>query len=312
LPDDVDPEEQREKWRRALILFVGGLLTGFFVLAAIVLAPDKGAQGFQRDAELMKFCLTLAVAFASGAIVSFLVGEFGRAADDRRKKADDLRQQKSDDASERRRLVGELRDVHHAVTTAKLRIRAHRTVRTYGDEIREVVIPKVSQLGGVISDVKRHKGELIQRADADSILEQLGIIMRYLRALTREYEKCYLAASLVQEADYQWRQHRVKELVQGKEFKEEPPPEDRLPAQAQTDSSAWSYLKSCNEGKYRFPRLLIYLELRESEAVSNILSSKRPMRYTHRDRFSKPMRNAMDKIDQSKREVHPERSMGLE
>ena len=59
------------------------------------------------------------------------------------------------DAEERRRFVAELRQVHHDVKTAQLRIRAHHTVHTYAEQICEAVFPAVAQLGGVISGVSR-------------------------------------------------------------------------------------------------------------------------------------------------------------
>jgi hypothetical protein len=249
----------------------------------------------------MRMCLTLAVAFVSGAVVSFLIAEFGRAADDRRKKADELNQKKSDDASERRRLVGELREVHHAVTTAKLRIQAHKTVRSYGDEIRDVIIPKISQLGGVISDVDRHRGELFETTDARNISEQAGIVRSYLEELTNEYRDRYLSASLVQEADYKWRQYRVSELVKDDRFSKAPPTEDELPVAAKTESSAWYYLQSKDEGdRYRFPRLLIFLEAQEAEAAAS-LNEQEKMLHSHKTGFSDPIRRAMNRIDQSGR-----------
>jgi hypothetical protein len=232
----------------------------------------------------MKVCLTLAVAFISGAVVSFLVTQYGRQVDERRMEAD-----------ERRRLVGELREVHHAVTTAKLRINAHRTVRTYGMEIRDVIIPKISQLGGVLSDVNARGGGL-SKNDAEKIAQQVGVAKCYLEALTKEYEEKYLAASLLQEADYKWRQHRVAELVKERRFSKEPPAEDDLPERAKNDSSAWSYLNSQESGRYRFPRLRIFLEL---ELGDEYLAENKKIPDKHAEGFSKPVRHAMDNIDQA-------------
>ncbi|MCK9905080.1 hypothetical protein MXD63_34330, partial [Frankia sp. Cpl3] len=57
--------------------------------------------------------------------------------------------------------MGELRDMHHSITTCKLKIRAHKSVKAYGVEIRESVIPAISQLGAVISDVNHRSATLI-------------------------------------------------------------------------------------------------------------------------------------------------------
>jgi hypothetical protein len=138
----------------------------------------------------------LAVAFLTGAVVSFLVSEFGRSADDRRKRVEVAAQQDKDDATERRRLVGELREVHHAVKTAQVRIMAHRTVLTYGKEIREVVIPQIARLGGVFSDVTHHCGELIPADEAEAVKDRITTVRSYLEAVTDEFESNYLTASL--------------------------------------------------------------------------------------------------------------------
>jgi hypothetical protein len=302
-------QSRSEKWLRVFIPLCGVLIAGLLAVVALGIAPDDQAQGFQRNAEIMNTCLTLAVAFISGAVVSFLIGEYGRAADDsrkkaeelgqqRRKEADELNQQQKDDASEKRRLVGELREVHHAIKTAQLRMNAHKSVLTYGTEIRDVIIPKISQLGGVFSDVRRHSGDLIPASKAKAITDQIGIVRSYLEALTKEYEQKYLAASLLQEADYKWRQDKVGTIVKGLQ---EPPTEADLPETGKTDSYVWRYLKSREDsGQYRFPWLLVFLELLDENDLDSLDEHKeRP--YTHTARFSDPVRYAMDKIDQSQR-----------
>jgi hypothetical protein len=199
-------QKLRTEKRLRIVIPIGGVLFAVLLFAvALRIAPDDRVQGFQRSAEIMKMCLTLAVVCISGAVVSFLIGEYGRLVDERHKKeeelgqqqkkeAEELSQQQKDDASERRRLVGELREVHHAVKTAQLRINAHKSVLTYGREIRDVIIPKVSQVGGVLSDVKRHRGRFLPDSEGDVIAGQLGLVRAYLEVLTNEYEKEYLTA----------------------------------------------------------------------------------------------------------------------
>ncbi len=51
--------------------------------------------------------------------------------------------------------------MHDPGTNAQLRLHAHKTVRTYGEEIREVIMLKVAQPGVVVSDVNAHTGRLI-------------------------------------------------------------------------------------------------------------------------------------------------------
>ena len=250
----------------------------------------------------MKLCITLAVALFSGAVVSFLIGEYGRTADDRRKKTEADLQQRRDDASEKRRLVGELRAVHHAIKTAQLRMRAHKSVLTYGKEIREVIIPQVAQLGDVYSDVRRHCGHLIPPSDAKAITDQIGIARSYLEALTNEFQNEYLKASRLQEADHKWRQDKVAKLVKDLQ---EPPTETDLQEAGETGSSVWSFLTSKEDsGRYRFSRLVIFLEHSDEQDVHGLDKNND----THADKFSDPMRSAMDNIDQSQRGTETERT----
>jgi hypothetical protein len=223
----------------------------------------------------MRTCLTLAVAFISGGVVSFVLSEYGRVADDRR-----------NDAEERRRLVAELRHVHHCVKTAQLRIRAHKTALTYGIEIRDVMIPAIAQLGGVISDVKH------QRRNPDPIVKSLSAGNGYLRQLTDEYQREYLRVSLIQEAAHKWRQHRLAELIKQPQFASAPPTTDQLPAAFSPENPAWRYLTGRDDKNwYRLPRLAAFLELPDPNGT---------LADSHQAGFSDPIRSAMNHIEEGR------------
>jgi hypothetical protein len=95
---------------------------------------------------------------------------------------------------------------------------------------------------------------------------------------------------------------RIKGLLQ-------PPTEADLPETGKTDSSAWSYLKSEDNGQYRFPRLLIFLELLDKKDGESLDKTKIPntslhgtqIPNTHVEGFSDPIRCTMNLIDQSQR-----------
>jgi hypothetical protein len=265
------------QWRQSIVWVVipvcGLLIGGVLFWIALRIAPADNAPGFQRETEIMRACLTLAVAFISGGVVTFILSQYGRTMDDRRK-----------DAEERRRLVAELREVHHDVKTAQLRIRAHRTVRTYGEQIREAVFPAVAQLGGAISDVKR---QLRKPAETVALV---GEVSKYLEDLTNEYEESYLRASLLQEAEYKWRQQRVAELVKQDRFATTPPTYADVVDESGAEGPAWDYLIGKEEGgQYRFPRLIAFLEIGDKAETKK-----------HQVSFSEPIRNAMDFIDSSR------------
>ena len=263
------------RWLKWGIPAIGVFPAGLLVVIAIAIAPDDDTQGFRIRAELVKASLTFAVAIFTGAVVSFLIPEYGRRVDARK-----------DHALERRRLVGELRDVHHAVTTAALRIKAHRTVRTYGSEIRDIIMPKVAQLGGVISDVEAaQKAQNFSEDDAQAIGKQVGQAKSYLERLTNEFKDKYLPASLFQEACYKWRQHHVGKFANG----DTPPTSEDLLKTSVADERVWGYIagKEGND-EFRFPRLAVLLELQGAGADKSD---------RHSTQFSEPIRNAMNIIE---------------
>jgi hypothetical protein len=74
-----------------------------------------------------------------------------------------------------------------------------------------------------------------------------------------------------------------------------------LPESGETDSAVWRYLNSQKDnGSYRFPRLLIFLERLEPEDAG-IPDGDGAIPPAHEVGFSKPIRLAMDGIDRSRR-----------
>jgi hypothetical protein len=229
----------------------------------------------------------LAVAFVSAGALTFTIYEYGRLVDDRRRYID-----------ERRRLAAELREVHHAVKTAQLRMRAHQTVRTYGEQIRDSVFPAVAQLGGVISDLPHTN---LKPQDAEKYLKEA---QDYLKELTDEYEKEYLPASLLQEAEHKWRQHRLNELVKDPLYADCPPDRSTIKELVECKGGAWKYLNDKEqEDKVRFPRLAIFLDVPHVKGtvgapqVGGKVGMTQERLTEHQEKFSSPIRTAMNLID---------------
>jgi membrane protein implicated in regulation of membrane protease activity len=272
---------------RWVIPGLGLALATLFGAVAWWVAPAGGAPGFQPRAEITGTFLSLASSLFSAAVVSFLISEYWRRLNQRRTAEDRHREQQEADAKERQRLVGELRDVHAGVKTAQLRIRAHKSVRTYGNEIRDVIMPKIAQLGALRSDVKAQCGRLIDEAPATAIDGHIATVMAYLTELTSEFENKYLAASSLQEVHYQWRQHRVAELVRQNRFDQAAPALDDLPEKGASDVWRSHLMHREKNGAYLFPRLTTFVE--DSDG--------------HRTGFSTPLRSAMDQIERNHRNV---------
>jgi hypothetical protein len=205
----ADPLRRRERILRILIP-AGGLLAAIIlVIVGVLFAPANGAEGFQLQAEAAKACFGLAASLVTVAFVAFLISDYAREADRRQAREDRERAREESARAERHRLVGELRNVHHAVKTSQLRMNAQRSARTYGQEMRDAVMPAVAQLGGVFSDVKAHSELFVSTERQEEILTCLNSVGDYLKALTEEFTQKYLMASRLQEADDSlfWRDH---------------------------------------------------------------------------------------------------------
>lgn len=270
---------------RWIIPGLGLALAALFGAMAWWISPVDGAQGFHRMAEIAGTFLSLATTLFSVAIVSFLISEYWRRLDRRRALEERHREQREADSTERQRLVGELRDVHHSVKTAQLRLRAHKTVRAYGNEIRDAVMPAIAQLGGVRSDINARCGGLFDEESATQIVEHVAAVVKYLAKLSEEFEDKYLAASLLQEASYAWRQHRVAELVKKNTSSVTAPTFADLPEKGESDVWRSHLMYQEENGSYRFPRLAIFV----ADAGG------------HEEGFSKPVWLAMNEIERSRR-----------
>jgi hypothetical protein len=282
IPGSGSPGWKGERALRVLIPVGSLALATLLVAVGLASAPEAGAQGFQLEAEITKTCFGLAASLVTLGFVSFLISEYWRGTDQRRELEARRRAGEESARAERRRLVGELRSVHHDVKTSQLRMKAHRSIRTYGEEMRDVVMPAVAQLGGVISDINADSA-LLASARRAEVVARLGTVATYLRSLTEEFERRYLTASRLQEADHEWRQQRMLAVVREERFSQAPPGLSDLP-----DPHGWlwnDYVQGVRpDGAPEFPALAILLED----------STK------HADRFSKPLREAIEFIEGTK------------
>lgn len=314
----------RLRYRIPVTCLVGSICA---TVGAILISPDDEKTGFVRNGEIAKALLALAAALISVGVVSYFVSDHNRANEQRHKQeeanrereeernrigAENERRRMEADAIERRRLVGELRDIHHSITTCKLKIRAHKSVKTYGVEIRESVIPTISQLGAVIGDVNHRSATLIPDSQVENIIAKLRATKTYLTELANEYEVKYFDAARVQEK-YEERRKRLdnRDAPAISRHLRRPTKSRRRESSEASGmangncmgnsspdvSDPWTYLVGrVGSDLCRFPRLAILLELRPAINSDKCLHGGR---YTHQSQFSEPIRFAMDAIDHS-------------
>ncbi len=116
------------------------------------------------------------------------------AAKERRKTALENREKYQSFRRHIRRVLGE---VHDNVGLARILIKSHKSGRTYGEQIRNRIMPSVVAL----QDIRRDLGNVEEGALKHNLLAlrvSLNYMVAYLSILTREFESNYLAISNLQ------------------------------------------------------------------------------------------------------------------
>jgi hypothetical protein len=159
-------------------LFAAGALAGYSLNAR---TPDKFGL------ELAKALLTLGSGLILGGAVKILLDRFQASA-----------KEKEEERAARERLLADLRLVHDRAESARLLIAAHRSAKTYGEQMRDligcqVVLLKVKRILDVRRDSDRQ----------DQFTEPIAHMVGYLRALQEEYRDHYKTVSDCQRYDEQ-------------------------------------------------------------------------------------------------------------
>jgi hypothetical protein len=255
---DIDP--RNPVTIRPLIVAVIGLAgTIFFgvVLPVWLVSSFGDLTWAQYRAELIGASLTIATGLLLTVVVAMLV-------EGHRQRS--VRQ--ASDRELRRAVIAQLRNVHDQVKAAALLIKAHRSARTYGEQMRRLIEVRVHLLDArrtVVAEPRSFEGE-------DKVLISLiDAAAGYLANLTTEYEGQYLRVSKVQLFSHEWDVAQARKAATS----DKPP----KPEEMQASTVAWAELT----GK-GFPRLRILCES-STEAAD-----------THEREFSKPLGRAIDML----------------
>jgi hypothetical protein len=177
----------------------GAIVFGFAVPAGLINAYPKLTWDLY-GAELFKASMTIAAGTVLGVVVAMLV-ESHRLRSARRAADQELR----------RALIAQLRDVHDQVKSAALLIKAHKSARTYGEQMRRLIEVRV-QLLGVRRAITAERRPF--RAGAEPLEAAIHTAAGYLEKLTTEYEHHYLRISKIQSYSYEWDQAQARKAAQ--------------------------------------------------------------------------------------------------
>lgn len=141
----------------------------------------------------------------------------------------------------------QLRQIHNQISAAQTKMRTHQTVSTYGDAIRDAIMPALASSRGITAELKNLP---ILGKDRDTTVHHLEEISSYLQGLVDEFDRGYLEFSRLQRLS----SHRYSVSI--KRLAEEPNTEAAIESEGGTaikipdtvhDRYAWSALLRAQE-----------------------------------------------------------------
>jgi hypothetical protein len=172
------------------------------------------------DAEVGKWLLTLAAALVLTGALSMVVKQIDQRRSERQAWHD---------------ILNDLVAANQKLALARVRLQAHRSARTYQDQLAEVMAARVEMRRiGAIDIVNRDP----------SLTGWITAMKEYLDALGHEFAAGYLHAARQQRLDEVWLDEKMKAANQGSDAPE-------LPGWLAEPTTAWRMLTDAS----RFPRL---------------------------------------------------------
>lgn len=183
-----------DRWRRDHPLAAAALLVAAGSGAAVLLAPWVGgdvAKALYGAAIVLVFTAFL------GGLVKLLMDD-----------AAAVRKRRENAAEFVTNVLADLKDVYDRVGRARIVIPAHRSAKTYGDEMRDIIDARVKLLNVVRAVAQRADG--VSPAVLESVDQQARRMEGYLERLTTEFIDSYRRVSDVQAAYEAWAEQERK------------------------------------------------------------------------------------------------------
>ncbi|MDJ0866277.1 MAG: hypothetical protein QNK03_09235 [Myxococcota bacterium] len=167
-----------EKWKSALFV-VGLIVLGVALGAAGFVLLEKSSPSDPAPQELAKALMNLGVVVILGSLLKLLLDEYRKGAEHR-----------EEERAFRQELLQALRSIFDQVELARVLIESHRSAKTYGECIRDKIIPaKIS-----LYDIKRtlaDASDSIEGETATDLRAWMHFMIAYLHQLVDEYASEY-------------------------------------------------------------------------------------------------------------------------
>lgn len=171
------------------ILALLAAITIIFLSAAIFIYSKENPPKWQE--ELAKALMGLAMTAIIGGFIKFLFDQYKEKEEQIKKDKDAEDEKKLRKKEFSLEMLNHLRKAFDAVDGARLLIEAHKSAKTYGEKMRENIIPVIVSL----YDIKRSLVDSVDMIEDADKLKSLRInihyMIAYLQALADEYKETY-------------------------------------------------------------------------------------------------------------------------
>lgn len=168
---------------------VAALVFGFGLLLSLDAAAPEEAKGINASLPGPLF------AFAGAVVITGVVGVWvsaaGRRLDEHRRKADALAEREREHRAFLESQIVALWGVHECLKTSAVLISAHRTAKTYSDQVKEIIAAR-TRLSDVADTVKRRQAPLVTPKDFAEFQGHAETAAAFLHPLVDEFRKNFL------------------------------------------------------------------------------------------------------------------------
>jgi membrane protein implicated in regulation of membrane protease activity len=281
-------------WRLTALLLTCALAC---IVAAALLWKTQNARGVAAvsDADFWKAVVQALLALATGLVISGVLAVVLKRRDENALRGRDL-------ADLRWQLVEQLRGVHRSVKRSQLLIASHKSAKTYGEQIRESIMPAEVAVRDVTFMLRQQQA--IVRADSyEQLQRDLSQVITYLARLRQEFTAGYEEVSATQQLAEEWNRQQVLSTVQA--LRRSAPAGEPRHGQFARARAAWLVLA----GRYGDPRgeptvdpgaaaaeteqVIVPAFPRLGDLLADLTPQGGPDLDEHRKEFSKPLVRAI-------------------
>ena len=192
-------------WRYKYFILGWFLIAFLFVAGAMYIYFNYPAEQYPAWHKLADFLNVVGetiigaglIGGGIGGVLNFIFEEMKQEEEEAKEQAKEKQENREKRKLFRREIQGKLQKAHDNVELARVLIKSHRSGRTYGEQIRELIMPSLISL----KDVKRELDHVVDgqlKNNLDHLRVSLTYMIAYLMVLVEEFEKSYLTISNLQ------------------------------------------------------------------------------------------------------------------